>query len=315
MTQAANQELSYVLRALVSVLVVATAAGFVSSLTSTGEAVREVAETLNVRIRSWWVMSIVVAAAYLTGSLGALVLFFAISFMALREIITLTPTKPADHQALFLTFFIATPLQYVLLAVQWYGLFTVLIPVYAFLLIPTFSAIAGDPDEFLDRVAKIQWGLMVCVYCVSYAPALMMLAIPGYQGHDANLLLYLVVVDQSGGAVQYVWGKLVGRRQFAASISPNKTWEGLVGGIGSATLIGTALWGVTPFNPWQAGLMSLAIALMGFSGRLTMSAIKRGYGVNDYGGVIPGRGGIMDRIDSLCFAAPVFFHLTRYFFT
>ena len=310
-----NQQLTYLFAGVIALLVVASIVGFALARRASTQSSREVVSNLNARIRSWWVMCAVFGGALLTGGLGSVVLFFFISFMALREVITLTPAKPSDYQALFLTFFVATPLQYLLLAIRWYGFFSIMIPVYAFLLIPTFSAIAGDTERFLERVAKIQWGLMVCVYCVSYAPALLMLEIPGHHGQDVNLLLFLVLVDQASDVLQYIWGKALGRRPIAPLVSPNKTWEGFVGGVGSATLLGTALWWATPFNPWQAAALSLVITLMGFAGGLTMSAIKRDRGVKDWGGVIPGHGGIMDRIDSLCFAAPIFFHLTRFFFS
>jgi len=111
-----------------------------------------------------------------------------------------------------------------------------------------------------------------------------------------------------------VWGKLLGRRKVAPNLSPNKTWEGLVGGILSATAIGTALYQVTPFSPVAAATLSLVAVLMGFAGGLVMSAVKRDRGVKDYGTMIAGHGGALDRLDSLIFAAPVFFHLTRYFY-
>jgi phosphatidate cytidylyltransferase len=200
-------------------------------------------------------------------------------------------------------------------AIEWYGLFSILIPVYAFLYIPTRSVLSGDTDRFLERIATIQWGLMVCVYCVSHAPALLMLDIPGYQGQNAKLLLYLILVVETSDVLQYVWGKLFGRHPIAPTVSPNKTVEGFVGGIASATALGTALWWMTPFRPWQAAAMALVITLMGFAGGLTMSAIKRDRGVKDFGHALAGHGGVLDRIDSLCFAGPIFFHLTRYFFT
>jgi phosphatidate cytidylyltransferase len=156
---------------------------------------------------------------------------------------------------------------------------------------------------------------MICVYALSHVPALLMLDIAGYEGRNAMLVLFLVLVDQISDVLQYVWGKLFGRRKIAPMVSPNKTWEGFLGGVVCATLIGTALWWATPFSPLQAAAMSLLIALMGFAGGLTMSAIKRDRGVKDYGTLVSGHGGMMDRIDSLCFAAPVFFHLTRYYFT
>ena len=155
---------------------------------------------------------------------------------------------------------------------------------------------------------------MVCVYCVSHAPALLMLNIPGYQGQSAKLLFYLVLVTELSDVFRYVWGKTLGRHPMVPRVSPNKTWEGFIGGVVTATAVGAALWWATPFTPWQSAGMSLAITLMGFSGGLVMSAIKRDRGVKDYGAMIEGHGGVMDRIDSICFSAPVFFHLTRYFF-
>ena len=272
-------------------------------------------ENINARIYSWWVMVSVVSVAILAGRIGAVILFALVSFFALREFVTLTPTRRGDHRTLFYGFFVSIPLQYYLIAIDWYGLFSILIPVYAFLYVPTRSALSGDTENFLVRIAVIQWGLMVCVYCVSHAPALLMLDIPGYQGQNAKLLLYLILVVELSDVLQYVWGKLCGRHAIAPTVSPQKTVEGFVGGVVSATAIGTALWWLTPFRPWQAAAMSLVITLMGFAGGLTMSAIKRDRGVKDFGAAIAGHGGILDRIDSLCFAGPVFFHLTRYFFT
>jgi phosphatidate cytidylyltransferase len=253
--------------------------------------------------------------ALATGGVGSLVLFGFTSFWALREFVTLTPTRPGDHRTLFWVFFVITPLHYYLLATGWYGLFVVFIPVYAFLFIPLRTAMAGDCERFLERTAKIQWGLMICVYCVSHAPALLLLDIPGYAKQNGKLLFFFVLVTQISDVLQYVWGKTLGKHKIAPHVSPNKTVEGFIGGIASATLIGTALWWATPFKPWQAAGMSLAITLMGFAGGLVMSAIKRDRGVKDYGALIEGHGGVMDRIDSICFAAPVFFHLTRYYFT
>ena len=275
----------------------------------------DVIANLNARIRAWWTMSAVFAVSLATGGIGSVILFAILSFFALREFVTLTPTRPADHSALFWVFFIITPLQYYLVATQWYGFFAILIPVYAFLFIPSRIAIAGDAAAFLERSAKIQWGLMVCVYCVSHAPALLMLNIPGYAGKNARLLFFLVVVVQLSDVLQYVWGKLLGRHKIAPVISPSKTWEGFVGGVLTATAIGGALWWATPFALWQATAMAFVICMMGFAGGLTMSAIKRDRGVKDWGAAIEGHGGVLDRIDSICFAAPVFFHLTRYFFT
>lgn len=270
---------------------------------------------LDARVRAWWVMVAIFCAALFTGGLGSVILFGLTSFFALREFLTLTPTRAADHRALFWAFFVVVPAQYVFVAQQWYGLFSIFIPVYVFLFIPVRCALGGDTQHFLERTAKIQWALMVCVYCVSHVPALLMLDIPGFTGANARLVLFLVLVAQISDVLQYVWGKLCGRHKIAPVLSPSKTWEGFIGGILSASAVGAGLWWATPFNPWQAAALSFVITVMGFFGGLVMSAIKRDRGVKDYGNLIEGHGGVMDRIDSICFAAPVFFHLVRYFFT
>ena len=269
---------------------------------------------LAARMKAWWVMVAVFTVALAVGQIGTLVLFAAVSFLALREFITLTPTRHGDHHALFLSFVLALPLQYFLIGIEWYGLFSIFIPVYVFALFSIRTAASGDTTDFLARVGELQWGLMVCVYFLSHVPALLTLEIPGFQGRNANLLFFLVAVVQLSDVLQYVWGKLLGRHAIVPQLSPHKTLEGFVGGTASAAGIGAALWWATPFRPWQAALLAAGITLFGFFGGLVMSAIKRDRGVKDFGAIIAGHGGILDRIDSLCFAAPLFFHLVRQFF-
>lgn len=274
-----------------------------------------VLENLAARVRAWWVMVLVFSLALATGGIGSVLLFAFVSFCALREFVTLAPTNQADHRTLFWAFFVITPLQYYLVAMEWYGLFSILIPVYALVFVAARGALQGDSRGFLERTAEIQWALMVCVYCISHVPALLTLKIPGYEGENGKLLLVLVLVVQMSDVLQYVFGKLFGRTPIAPTISPHKTVEGFWGGALSATTLGTGLWWATPFSWWEMALMSFLIVLLGFMGGLVMSAIKRDRGVKDYGQLIEGHGGMMDRIDSLCFAAPVFFHLVRYIHT
>ncbi len=272
-------------------------------------------DNLTARVKAWWVMVIFIGLAFVFGRIGVILLFAFISFFALREFLTLTYTRSADYLALAAGFYFVLPMQYVLVYVGWYGLYTIFIPVYVCLLMPILEALAGDTKRFLERTAKIQWGLLICVFCISHVPALLTLDIRGYEDRNLLLIAFLVIVVQSSDVLQYVWGKLFGRHRLAPSISPSKTWEGLVGGVLSATALGAALWWVTPFNPWQAALMALAINVMGFFGGLVMSAIKRDRGVKDWGTLIEGHGGMLDRLDSVVFAAPIFFHLTRYFWS
>lgn len=281
--------------------------------------------TFTLRVRAWWVLYAILTAGFLVPIPQAtVVLFFLISFWALREFITLTPTRMGDHRALFWVFFLFTPLQYVLvgLGIDHYRLYSIVIPVYGFLFIPARVALSGDFKRFLERAAKIQSGLFVCVYALSYAPALLDLEIvqPGsdgkpWSGSRAGLLLFLVMTVQMNDVFQYAWGKLLGRQVIAPTINASRTWEGFLGGVTSTALLGTTLWWMTPFQPWEAACMAVVIAIMGFAGTMTLSAIKRDRGVKDYGTLVEGHAGILDRVDSLCFAAPVFFHLTYFFFS
>jgi len=211
--------------------------------------------------------------------------------------------------------FVVLPLQYYWVWIEWYPVYSIFIPVYVFLMLPIVAALRGETQNFMGRVAEVQWGLMICVYCLSHIPALLMLKIPHYSGRNLLLIAFLVLIAQASDVLQYVFGKLFGRHKIAPALSPSKTVEGFVLGVAAATAIGASLWWITPFKWWQAALMALTITLMGFCGGLVMSAIKRDRGVKDWGWLIQGHGGVLDRLDSVIFAAPVFFHLTRYWWT
>ncbi len=296
------------------VLVLATLIGRVLAARA-GADHRATIDNLNARINAWWVMALLVGLAFVFGRVGVLVLFFLVSLLALREFVTLLPTRRGDYWALVAAFYVALPLQYLWVGMGWYGMFSVFIPVYAFLLLPILAAMGDDTTRFLGRAAKVQWGLMISVFCISHVPALMALDIPGFAHRNLLLIAFLVVVVQSSDVLQYVWGKLCGRHRIAPALSPSKTWEGFLGGVASASLLGGLLWWITPFSFFQAVGMALVICLMGFLGGLVMSAIKRDRGIKDWGHMIEGHGGVLDRLDSVCFAAPVFFHVTRYFWT
>jgi phosphatidate cytidylyltransferase len=299
---------------VVAFLTLCTLIGRVLARRVVSPATQETVANLNARIRSWWGIVAVFGGAVVLGRVVTIVLFAILSFLSLREFMSLTPTRPGDHRALFLAFFVVVPLQYWLIGVDWYGLFSIVIPVYVFLVLPALSAMAGETNDFLARNAKLQWGLMLTVYAISYAPALLLLDLPGYGLPNALLILYLMVVVQISDVFQYVFGKLFGRTRLSPAISPSKTVEGLVGGGLTAVLIGAALFRITPFSPLQAAAMSAVIVIGGFFGGFVLSAIKRDLGVKDWGRMIEGHGGVLDRMDSVSFASPLFFHLTRYYF-
>jgi phosphatidate cytidylyltransferase len=310
----AQDKFIWLIGGIAALLFFASIAGWLLRLRVKGEDARAVIDNLNARVRAWWIMVAVFAVAFLLGKAATIVLFALVSFFALREFLTLTPTRAGDHRALSLAFFVLIPVQYYLIGIEWYALFSIFIPVYAFLLLPSLSALAEDAEHFLERTAKIQWGIMVTIYCISHVPALLLLDIPGYAGQNALLLFYMLLVVQLSDVLQYVFGKIFGKTKIAPVVSPSKTVEGFVGGAAGATLIGAAMWWITPFTPLQAAGMAFVTVLMGFLGGLVLSAVKRSLGAKDWGTMIRGHGGMMDRMDSVSFAAPIFFHLTRYFF-
>lgn len=270
---------------------------------------------LNQRINAWWVMVVAITVAFFFGRTGMTILFALISFAALREFVTLTHSRRSDHWVLLGMFGIIIPYQYWLVWTAWYGLFTIFIPVYCFLLMPAITALNGDTERFLERVSAQQWAVMISVYCVSHVPALLTLNVPGFEGRNLLLIAFLIITVQGSDVLQYIFGKLFGRHLLSPSVSPSKTWEGLVGGLVASSLLGALLSFLTPFSPLAAAGVAFIACLMGFLGGLVASAIKRDQGVKDWGHLIEGHGGMMDRADSLVFAAPVFFHIVRYFWT
>ena len=280
----------------------------------------------NKRISSWLTIYVMLVVALLLNKAVTIILFGLVSFWALREFITMTPTRRGDHRTLFWVLFGFTPLQYVLVGLDLYDFYTIVIPVYASLFIPARIAFTSDHKRFLERTAKIQFGLLICVYSLSHAAALLNLDLATWnselsrwepwEGATAGLLFFFIVMVQVSDMLHFVWDRLFGRHVIASTVNATKTWEGLIGAACCTSLIGMliqVLLPVTPFTWYGAGFMALIISVMASSGSMTMSAIKRDRGVKDDGTLVLGHTGVLDRIDSVCFAAPIFFHLTRFF--
>lgn len=270
------------------------------------------AKRLRARIRSWWWMIAAMLGFLSFGVPGILGFFGLVSLLAMRELVTLVPSRRADHGMLVLSFFVAVPVQYGLIWLDWYGLFAVFVPVWALLAVSIGVAMQGDADRFLHRIAAIHYALLVGVYCISHAPGLLLLTIPGYEGQEYKLLAFLVVVTQASDVLQYLFGKAFGRHALMPSLSPDKTVEGMVGGVLSATVVGALLTPLTPFGLGETTALAFFVVNAGWLGGMVMSAIKRDAGVKDYGAFIDGHGGVLDRVDSLVFAAPALFHVVRW---
>lgn len=268
---------------------------------------------LVLRVRSWWVMAIVFAVAISVSRTVSLVFFGFVSFLALKEYLSLIPTRRVDRQVIFWAYLVI-PLQYVLVGYEWYGMFIILVPVYAFLLLPMRMVLTGETTNFLRAMGTLHWGLMAMVFSISHVAYLLVLPAevnPGAGG--AGLVLFLVFLTQFNDVSQYVSGKLLGRHRVAPRVSPGKTVEGLLGGIVTTTALGWALgtW-LTPLDGLQSAGAGLLIGLAGFVGDVVISALKRDLGIKDSGSLLPGHGGVLDRVDSLIYTAPLFFHYVYY---
>lgn len=274
---------------------------------------------LKARMRSWWLIIPAFSLTLVLNRTASLILFAILSFLALREYLSLIPTRQADRHVLIWAY-VAIGLQYFWVAIGWYGMFLIFIPIYMFLFLPMRMVLIGETQGFLRAIGTLQWGLMLTVYTLSHLSYLLRLAPTGSVPIGATiggvgLLLYLATLTEVNDIAQYVFGKCLGRQAIIPKVSPGKTVEGFCGGLLTTTGLAIVLapW-LTPFSLLHAACLGLLLSLMGFIGDVTVSALKRDLGIKDSGTLLPGHGGILDRIDSLTYTAPLFFHFTAYFY-
>jgi phosphatidate cytidylyltransferase len=270
---------------------------------------------LQQRLTSWcWIVALFAITLVANRSI-ALCLYWFLSFLAFKEYISLIPTRFSDRRVLFWAY-LAIVIQYYWISMHWYVMFLIFVPVYTFLFLPMRMVIAGETQGFLKAIGTLHWGLMLTVFSLGHLAYLLMLPDRGNPiAGSAGLVLYLVFLTEINDIAQYIWGKSVGRHPATPTVSPNKTWEGLIGGIVTTTSLAIAIAPfLTPFDWIHALGVGLIIGCAGFIGDVTISALKRDLGVKDSGNIIPGHGGILDRIDSLTYTAPLFFHFTVYFY-
>ena len=306
------QNVVYATLGVYAVLILATLVVGVLRRRTPGERYAEFAR----RTESWWWMIGAFTLLVLLNQTVAIVFLAFISYLALKEYLSLIPTRRIDREVLLFAY-LAIPIQYYWAATDWYGMFIVFVPVWCFLFFPALMALRGDTQNYLRAVGTLSWGLMMTVFALSHVAMLLVSGdVPNTVAGGIGLLFFLVVLAQFNDVAQYTWGKLIGRHKVTPSVSPNKTWEGLLCGIATTVLL-AALIGpyLTPMDWRWSALAGSVIGVAGFLSDITISAMKRDLGVKDTGGLIPGHGGILDRVDSLTYAAPAFFHFFRYFFT
>lgn len=312
-----DQQVGLLFVVLFGLLFVAGAAVVLLSLRERDEAGRERQQRLQRDLRALVVGAVVFWLAWVSGPVGATLAFAVFSFLALREYITLTPTRRGDHRSLIAAFFVVIPVQYLLVGLRAFDLFTVFVPVYVFLAIPVLSALAGDPERFLQRNAEIQWGIMVCVYGLSHAPALLLLEFRGYEERGAFLVFFLVVVTATAQLAQQLASRRLRRRPLARQIDRSFSARAFAVGVLAAALVGTLLFWITPVDAPRAAAMAAVAGACGTLGEFVMRALKKDAGVRTWGqrSSITGAAGLLDRVAPLCFAAPVFFHSVRWYFS
>ena len=267
------------------------------------------------RVKTWWFIIGPFLLALLICKGVSIVFFCLVSYLALKEYFSLIPTRRADRRVLFWAY-LAIPIQYWWIYTDWYGMFIIFIPVYMFLLLPMRMVLKGETEGFLKAAGTLHWGLMTTVFSLSHMAFLLVLPQEGYPtGYGAGLVLYLVSLTELNDVAQYIWGKSLGKRKVVPKVSPNKSWAGLVGGVATTTVLAWLLAPLlTPLCGRDALIAGFLIGLAGFLGDVTVSAVKRDIGIKDSGGILPGHGGILDRVDSLTFTAPLFLHFIRYFY-
>ncbi len=294
-------------------LLLLAASGWVSVLhrRKPGPGTRE----LVLRLRAWWVICALFLGAVLAGGRVGVLLFAFISYLAFKEYVSLIPFRRVDRRALFWAY-LAIPVQYAFIWTGWYGMFTIFIPVYMFLIVPMRMVSLQETKGFLATVGMIHWGLMITVFCLGHAAWLFVQPLSGFPVAGAGgVVLFLVGLTEANDIAQFLWGKSLGRRKLLPGVSPGKTWAGLCGGVlTTAVLAGLLAPLLTPLPVRVAVPIGAGIGLFGFMGDVTLSALKRDLGVKDCGGILPGHGGILDRIDSLMFTAPLFLHFLRFYY-
>lgn len=293
---------------IVALLVIATSIRLVLGITNKTADYTE----LRQRIQSWWWMIGILFFVFIFSQNAAIVFFAFLSFIALKEFLSIVPTRLSDRRVIF-WLYLAIPLQYLWVNMAWYGMFVIFIPVYIFLFIPMRMVIIGETKGFIKSAGILHWSVMLTVFAISHIAFLLVLPEKNHWSGGVGLVIYLLFMTQFNDVCQYVWGKLLGKHKIIPKVSPNKTWEGFIGGLLTLTIVSSFIAPyLTPLN-WLEGLgAGLIICLGGFFGDVVISSVKRDLQIKDSGNLIPGHGGILDRIDSLIYTAPLFFHYLYY---
>lgn len=258
------------------------------------------------RVYSWWIILILVTTIFLLpGNLATVAVAF-LTFIALREFLTKLDVIKSFRKTL-LYIYLTIPVQFYLAKYGTEHMFNAFIPIFMFFFIPIRNILIGKYENYIEFNGKVFWALMLIVFGFSQVTFLRNKTIVGgYEGGTELVLLLIFFLTQFNDVLQFLWGKTLGKHKLAPIISPNKTIEGFLGGALSLSLITYSLSSYLPFStPTEAAIFGFLLSLFGLFGDLNMSAVKRDLGVKDMDDLIPGHGGILDRLDSLSFTLPL----------
>jgi phosphatidate cytidylyltransferase len=301
-------EIQWVIAIILLILVFATLLFWIWNMIKPSKLVDE----MQIRTRSWWIMCCIFLFASIV---NPVVTYFALgflSFLTLRELYSQLKLRKIDRSVLFFCY-LSIPIQYFLAFKGYYTLFLIFIPVFMFIIIPFLLVLTGETKDIIRSMCILPTSLMLGVFGISHLALLISFPEMNSNGVSGKaLLLFLIFITEANDIMQFVWGKIFGKHKILPKVSPNKTWEGFIGGVISTTIIGYFMGFLTPLNTWQLILLSSSIAVFGFMGDAIMSAVKRDFGVKDMSNAIPGHGGVLDRVDSLSTTASPFFHIVYF---
>jgi phosphatidate cytidylyltransferase len=267
---------------------------------------------LRQRIKSWWWMIGIIFIALALSKTTAIVFFGFLSFLALKEFLSIVPTRQSDRRIIFWAY-VSIPINYYWVSIGWYGMFIIFIPVYVFMFFSVGMVLIGETKGFIRSAGILHWAVMISVFCISHIAYLLVLEEKNTAAGNIGLVLFLIFITEFNDVSQYVWGKMLGKHKILPEVSPNKTWEGFLGGVFTITLCAGILAPLlTPLSFLMGLGAGMILSIGGFFGDTVISSVKRDLQIKDTGNLIPGHGGILDRMDSLIFTAPLFSHFLYY---
>ncbi|MGV6860778.1 MAG: phosphatidate cytidylyltransferase [Putridiphycobacter sp.] len=300
-------EIIWVLIGVFGVLFISTISFKIISIKKKNKLINEII----LRINSWWKIAFGVAVIVVFPPIFGTILLAFVSFVSLREMFSIGRVREADRGALLIAYF-AIPVQYFLAYNFWYEQFLYFIPLVMFMVLAIVLVLKGNTERVGRSMSTIPTMLMLTVYMLSHVALLYNSNFNNESGYG-GLLIFLIMLTAFNDVFQFVWGKIIGRNKILPKVSPNKTWEGFIGGVLTTSFLAFALKFLTPFNYYEAIITGFVLGVFGFFGDTLISAIKRDLKLKDTDDLIPGHGGAMDRLDSIVLTAPVFFHLLKLF--